>query len=80
MEVVKGINITNEDNMELMARYPDNHFDLAVVDPPYGIERFKRAGRMFKTEKDKNGLKWDTKPTKEYFKQLLFMYGTIPSP
>ena len=31
------INITNEDNMELMSRYEDNHFDLAIVDPPYGI-------------------------------------------
>jgi site-specific DNA-methyltransferase (adenine-specific) len=30
------LNITNEDNMELMARYPDNYFDLAIVDPPYG--------------------------------------------
>ena len=29
--------ITNEDNMDLMARYEDNHFDLAIVDPPYGI-------------------------------------------
>ena len=28
----------NEDCMELMARYPDKHFDLAVVDPPYGID------------------------------------------
>ncbi len=27
--------ITNECNMELMARYDDNHFDLAIVDPPY---------------------------------------------
>ena len=32
--------ITNEDNMDLMARYEDNHFDLAIVDPPYGIARF----------------------------------------
>lgn len=31
------INITNEDNMALMSRYPDNYFDLAIVDPPYGI-------------------------------------------
>tara|TARA_Y100000592_G_scaffold5759_1_gene8302 strand:- start:1326 stop:1940 length:615 start_codon:yes stop_codon:yes gene_type:complete len=29
--------ITNEDNMKLMSRYPDNYFDLAIVDPPYGI-------------------------------------------
>jgi len=28
--------ITNEDNMKLMARYPDKYFDLAIVDPPYG--------------------------------------------
>ncbi|MDR1626437.1 MAG: hypothetical protein LBT33_07835, partial [Spirochaetia bacterium] len=31
------IRITNEDNMELMARYPDKFFDLALIDPPYGI-------------------------------------------
>ena len=31
------ITVTNEDNMELMARYPDKYFDLAIVDPPYGI-------------------------------------------
>ncbi len=30
--------ISNENNMELMARYPDNYFDLAIVDPPYGID------------------------------------------
>lgn len=30
------MNITNEDNIKLMARYKDNHFDLAIVDPPYG--------------------------------------------
>ena len=27
--------ITNEDNMELMARYEDNYFDLAIIDAPY---------------------------------------------
>ena len=31
------ITATNEDNMQLMKRYEDNHFDLAIVDPPYGI-------------------------------------------
>ena len=30
------ITATNEDNMIMMARYPDNYFDLAIVDPPYG--------------------------------------------
>ena len=35
------IELYNCDNMELMAKYPDNHFDLAIVDPPYGIDMAK---------------------------------------
>ena len=31
------IEITNEDCMDLMKRYPNKHFDLAITDPPYGI-------------------------------------------
>jgi site-specific DNA-methyltransferase (adenine-specific) len=57
--------------MELMARYPNNYFDLAIVDPPYGIERFKKGSLRFdKSEKSKNGLQWDVKPSDEYFKEL----------
>lgn len=29
--------VTCEDNMSMMARYPDKFFELAIVDPPYGI-------------------------------------------
>ena len=55
--------ITNEDNMELMARYEDNHFDLAIVDPPYGID--------VKTRVFNDGKKWDNEiPKKEYFDEL----------
>ena len=65
------INITNECNMELMARYPDNHFDLAIVDPPYGIDvtKMEMGGRKRnKKDKDKS---WDNAtPTPEYFKEL----------
>jgi len=65
------LTITNEDNMELMARYPDKYFDLAIVDPPYGIERFKKGSLRFdKSEKAKNGLEWDVKPSEKYFKEL----------
>lgn len=38
-----SLTITNEDNMLLMARYPDNYFDLAIVDPPYGIGQPKQS-------------------------------------
>jgi len=29
--------IINCDCMELMKEFPDNHFALAIVDPPYGV-------------------------------------------
>ena len=38
--------ITNEDNMALMARYPDKYFELAIVDPPYGIEMHNQFVRV----------------------------------
>lgn len=31
------ITITNEDNMQMMARYPDKYFDFCITDPPYGV-------------------------------------------
>jgi len=66
--------ITNEDNMELMARYEDNYFDLAIVDPPYGIERFKKSfgDTRFKMDKRtaKKGIEWDNKPSQEYWLEL----------
>ena len=58
--------ITNEDNMELMARYEDNYFDLAIVDPPYGIGISSNPLRQKHTKKE-----WDNDiPTKIYFKEL----------
>ena len=66
--------ITNECNMELMARYEDNHFDLAIVDPPYGIERFKKGFGTTRFKMDertaKNGIEWDSKPSKKYWSEL----------
>jgi site-specific DNA-methyltransferase (adenine-specific) len=63
--------ITNEDNMLLMARYPDKYFDLAIVDPPYGIGgKFKggNSGKMQFNEVVDKG--WDCVPEKEYFEEL----------
>ena len=70
MQIVKGINITNEDNMELMSRYEDNHFDLAIVDPPYGIKASNMTMGSGKHNFDKTK-KWDDNiPKKEYFEEL----------
>jgi site-specific DNA-methyltransferase (adenine-specific) len=69
MKVTDKITITNEDNMLLMARYPDNYFDLAIVDPPYGIGYSGRDRQ--KTIKYDNSKQWDNEtPTQLYFNEL----------
>ena len=66
--------ITNECNMELMARYEDNYFDLAIVDPPYGIDASRMTmGKGSANDKGKHDTSknWDLEtPSEEYFKQL----------
>jgi len=65
--------VTNEDCMALMARYHDKYFELAVVDPPYGIgfdgqkeSTSKHGGRRAKQFKG-----WDNKiPDENYFIEL----------
>ena len=60
------IQITNEDNMELMSRYPDKYFDLAIVDPPYGIGISSNPVRQKHDKKV-----WDNSiPDKKYFTEL----------
>jgi site-specific DNA-methyltransferase (adenine-specific) len=72
MKITDKIQITNEDNMELMKRTPDNYFDLAIVDPPYGIGHSllsgeKRGSKFVRTERH---VEWDILPNEEYFKEL----------
>ncbi len=78
MKVTDKIEITNEDNMLLMARYPDNYFDLAIVDPPYGIgaSDYKRGGTKYGNSKAKCKIytpkDWDNgAPDKNYFNELI---------
>jgi site-specific DNA-methyltransferase (adenine-specific) len=67
--------IYNMDCIAGMKHYPDKYFDLAVVDPPYGINRFKKGfGKTrFKMDKRtaKDGIEWDNKPTREYWIELM---------
>jgi site-specific DNA-methyltransferase (adenine-specific) len=57
--------------MELMARYPDNYFDLAIVDPPYGIGASEMTMGSGKNKKYKKGKNWDNEtPNKDYFIEL----------
>ena len=52
---MKGLQITCEDCMELMERYPDKYFDLAIIDPPYNI------GKAY----------WDKWPTNEDYYEYI---------
>ena len=75
MKVTENITITNECNMELMARYPDNYFDLAIVDPPYGIKRDGQEETFTKNKKHKRKhhkqKEWDNAvPKQDYFNEL----------
>jgi site-specific DNA-methyltransferase (adenine-specific) len=73
-----SLTITNEDNMLLMARYPDNYFDLAIVDPPYGIggdslhsnRALKGAGKLKNRALNTGNTKWDIAPKQIYFDEL----------
>jgi site-specific DNA-methyltransferase (adenine-specific) len=58
--------VTNEDCMELMSRYPDKYFELAIVDPPYGIGISKNPFRQKHSKKT-----WDDAiPQENYFNEL----------
>jgi len=66
-----NINLYNGDCMEAMAKMKDNDFDLAIVDPPYGIGYSKRKRRDKKHKPKYTAKKWDdTPPNKEYFKEV----------
>lgn len=76
----------NMDCMAGMKLFPDKYFDVAIVDPPYGINAPNMAMGTNKS-RTKNGYpaestasrlkrsgqvkEWDSKPpTEEYFKEL----------
>ncbi len=67
----------NADCMKYLPDFADNHFDLAIVDPPYGIGagNYKRGGTQHGKSKaicnTYTVKKWDdNRPTGEYFKWL----------
>ena len=68
------INIYNMDCLEAMSKMEDNAYDLAIVDPPYGIgisgqkevKKGKKSDRKYHKQKE-----WDNDiPSKEYFTEL----------
>ena len=74
MQITDKITITNEDCMELLKRTPDNFYDLAICDPPYGLgKRLVDGGSVspFIKSQNKKVKEWDNAiPTDEYFEEL----------
>jgi site-specific DNA-methyltransferase (adenine-specific) len=69
-EHLQDITLINGDCMDYMRTLPDKAFDLAIVDPPYGINAGKMTMGSGK-HKFKNNKNWDNKiPTQEYFNEL----------
>lgn len=73
------LDIRNCDCMDLMREYPDNHFELAIVDPPYGIGASRGTVANIKSKKwrhaedsrDYKPKKWDSSiPKGDYFTEL----------
>jgi site-specific DNA-methyltransferase (adenine-specific) len=76
MEWTNEITVTNEDNMKMMGRYEDNYFDLAIVDPPYGLGKRTTDGGTKKNSQvkfmsDILRTNWDNEiPNNNYFTEL----------
>jgi len=74
-----NINIYNADCLQAMRDMRDNEFDLAIVDPPYGLNIAKNGkivsnskfDRGFKKDIDYGAKNWDNStPTEEYWREL----------
>ena len=72
------MDLRNCDCMDLMKEFPDKYFELAIVDPPYGIgivqQMEKTVASKSSMMKGSNGITgghWDDAiPKKEYFDEL----------
>lgn len=68
--------VFNMDCMEGMKQYPDKHFELAIVDPPYGIGEDGRnnhtRSKLAKAKDYRSNAKYDNAiPSEDYFKELM---------
>jgi site-specific DNA-methyltransferase (adenine-specific) len=68
---MSSINLYNKDCMEAMKDMADNQYDLAIVDPPYGIDVTKMNMGSRKRAKEDKKKSWDNSvPNDKYFKEL----------
>lgn len=68
--------VFNMDCMEYMAAIPDNFFDLAIIDPPYGINAEQGTNRASRAQFANKQYGWDNAAPKEDYFIELFRVGT----
>lgn len=59
--------------MKYMQSIPDKHFDIAIVDPPYGLDKksTQGSGKLKNRCLNRGNIqKWDTRPDQSYFDEL----------
>ena len=73
MRITEKLNLYHTDCMDFMRDVPDNYYELAIVDPPYGIDWIEQVknpnrGKNWKQYENKD---WDKSiPSAEYFEEL----------
>jgi site-specific DNA-methyltransferase (adenine-specific) len=72
---LQNVKAYNVDCMLLLKDTPDKYYDLAIVDPPYGLPKSSIHGRGLMRnrilgQESKKMSTWDIAPTEEYFKEL----------
>ena len=67
-----NINIYNDDCLQAMRDMRDNEFDLAIVDPPYGMEKSSTngSGKLKHRVLNRMNTDWDVAPKQKYFTEL----------
>jgi len=63
------VNINHGDCIDAMRQMDDNQFDLAIVDPPYGIQKNMRGSRRMGKQMAEKDWNHET-PSQEYFDEL----------
>lgn len=69
------IKLMNVDCMEFMATLPDKAFDLAIVDPPFGLGDKLTTGGTWAAKYKTGDADWDKAPGEDYFKELFRVSG-----
>lgn len=65
-----NITLINGDCLDVLKNTSDNYYDLAIVDPPYGLGDKLTQGGTWASKYAKGDASWDIAPPQEYWNEL----------